>query len=150
MTTVDVKIQNNSDRCLIMVEADKLQLKKGDYFIWFVTLIVLVVLFCMYERNQPGDVVHVTANGRTETYSLLDKQRITISDSEDKNLSDKSAVAHNILVIDEGQVYMEDADCPDQVCVKHKPISKNKEMIICLPNKVFVEIENSINSEIDN
>lgn len=133
-----------------MVETDKLQLKKGDYFILFVILIVLVVLFCMHIRNQPGNEVHVTANGRTETYSLFDKRRIAISDNADEKQSDTSVVVHNTLVIDEGQVYMENADCPDQVCVKHKPISKNGEMIICLPNEVFVEVENSVDNEIDN
>ena len=45
---------------------------------------------------------------------------------------------------------MEDADWPDQVCVHHKPISKNGETIICLPNQVFVEVENDIENEIDN
>ena len=32
------------------------------------------------------------------------------------------------------------ADCPDQICATHPKISKNRESIICLPNKVILEI----------
>ena len=35
------------------------------------------------------------------------------------------------------------ADCPDQLCVKQKAVSKNKESIICLPNKVVIEGKDS-------
>ena len=44
---------------------------------------------------------------------------------------------------------MIEADCPDQLCVHQKKISMNHESIICLPNRVVVEIESSENSEYD-
>ena len=44
---------------------------------------------------------------------------------------------------------MIDANCPDKLCVKQKSISKNNENIICLPNKVIVEVESEENSEYD-
>ena len=36
-----------------------------------------------------------------------------------------------------------EADCPDKLCVHQKAISKNHEMIVCLPNKVVVEVTGS-------
>ena len=48
-----------------------------------------------------------------------------------------------------GEDQMKEADCPDQLCVNQKAISKNNESIICLPNKVVVEVESSENSEFD-
>jgi len=46
----------------------------------------------------------------------------------------------NRLEIRDGKADMVYADCPDQLCVHMAPISASKETIVCLPNKVFVEI----------
>ena len=77
-------------------------------------------------------------------YVVLEEKRIDVSNVVDK------PKGSNILCIKEGYVYMEYADCPDQICVKHKAISKNGEMIICLPNEVFVRVENATENKIDN
>ena len=44
-------------------------------------------------------------------------------------------------MIENGSVVMEWADCPDQLCVNHRSISRDGESIICLPNRVVVSIE---------
>ena len=55
----------------------------------------------------------------------------------------------NTLVIRNGKADMTEADCPDKLCVKQRAISRNKESIICLPNKVVVEADSKENSEFD-
>ena len=45
-----------------------------------------------------------------------------------------------VMVIDGAEVYMESADCPNQICVHHSSISHKGETIICLPNRVVIEI----------
>ena len=52
-------------------------------------------------------------------------------------------------MIKNGKADMTEADCPDKLCVHQKPVSKNHESIICLPNKVIVEVDSSANSEFD-
>jgi len=49
-------------------------------------------------------------------------------------------LGHNIVVIDGYQVYIKEADCPDQLCVRRGAIEKTGTMLVCLPNKVTVEI----------
>ena len=49
---------------------------------------------------------------------------------------------HNRIVINDGKVYMEEADCPDKYCVSQGKISKTGEIIVCLPHKLSVEIKN--------
>ena len=44
---------------------------------------------------------------------------------------------------------MIEADCPDQLCVHQKAISKDRETIVCLPNKVVVEVKSKTESEFD-
>ena len=46
----------------------------------------------------------------------------------------------NKITIKDGQVFMKEADCPDQYCVKHRTISKTNETIVCLPHKLVVEV----------
>lgn len=47
----------------------------------------------------------------------------------------------NTVVIENGTVYMKDADCPDKLCEKTGKIGKNGETIVCLPHRVVVEIQ---------
>lgn len=70
------------------------------------------------------------------TYSLDTEQTIEVDDS-------------NRVVISDGSVRVEWADCPDQICVRHRPIDKNGESIICLPNRIVISVENSEESGID-
>ncbi|MCD8047047.1 MAG: NusG domain II-containing protein [Clostridiales bacterium] len=48
--------------------------------------------------------------------------------------------AVNRVVIEDGAVYMEEASCPDRLCVKQGKIRYAGDSLICLPNRVVVEI----------
>jgi UDP-N-acetylmuramate dehydrogenase len=39
-----------------------------------------------------------------------------------------------------GAAYMKHADCPDGLCVKQRKKSRSGERIVCLPNRVSIEI----------
>lgn len=47
----------------------------------------------------------------------------------------------NVVKIENGEVSVESATCPDKVCVHHSPIKNRGESIICVPNGVVVEVE---------
>ena len=57
--------------------------------------------------------------------------------SEDK----KVELAGNTIEIKNGKADITAATCKNQICVKHKKIEKKGESIVCLPNKVIVEIK---------
>lgn len=61
-------------------------------------------------------------------------------------LSDGS---YNILEIKEGKADVIEASCPDGICVNHRAIDKQKQSIVCLPNKVVIEIENGEEQDLD-
>ncbi|MDO4607636.1 MAG: NusG domain II-containing protein [Clostridia bacterium] len=48
---------------------------------------------------------------------------------------------HNTITIKNGKVYMSHSDCKNQICVGSGKIEKKGESIVCLPNKVTVEIK---------
>ena len=61
------------------------------------------------------------------TYSLSEDQTIEINDT-------------NVCEIQNGEVNMKEADCPDQLCIHQGPIHIQGETIVCLPNRVVLEI----------
>lgn len=52
---------------------------------------------------------------------------------------------HNTVVVQKGKVYVSRADCKNQICVNTGKISKKGEQIICLPNKIIVEVKGDEN-----
>ena len=59
------------------------------------------------------------------------------------------ADATNTVCVRPGSIAIVSASCPDQICVHHNKISRNKETIVCLSDKVVITIENGEDSGID-
>lgn len=55
----------------------------------------------------------------------------------------------NLLVINDGKAQIEYATCPDGICVAHKPIFRDGESIVCLPNRVVVTVIGSDKNSVD-
>ena len=122
-----MKTENNND-------AKKKSRNSVLLFLFFILIAIAAMMFFWGQIRENGATAVVTVDGE-ERYrcSLYIEKEIEIDDT-------------NILVIKDGAADMISADCPDQICVKHNPISKAGETIICLPNKVVVTIE-SLNRE---
>lgn len=69
------------------------------------------------------------------------KQDNKIVYNESININKTVDTGTNTVIIKDGIVYISDATCKNQVCVNTGKISKKGESIICLPNKVIVEIK---------
>lgn len=89
------------------------------------------------ENNNSGKIT-ITVNGEFYgSYSLNVEQTIQIGDSNVCQIKDKKAV-------------MIQGDCPDHLCMKQKAIDKeNGGTIVCLPNKVVIEISKNQDTEVD-
>lgn len=59
-----------------------------------------------------------------------------------------SASGHNLILIENGEVQMVEADCPDQVCVHTGAIGGPGETIVCLPNRLLIEIAGEPEGEV--
>lgn len=107
--------------------------KRGDLILILSFLLVgLLIAVFLYAARETGQQVTVRANGQViAVLSLRDDQEYPIQDA--------SGVT-NRLIIQDGAVWMERADCPDQLCVKQGKIRYAGDSIICLPNHVVVEI----------
>ena len=117
-------------------------IKKGDILIFVFALALSCIFFIIHILAPSGGSVMISSNGEKNVYPLNKDMEISLVNDDNKG--------RNKVIIKDGFVYMESADCPDLICVKHKPVSKNGECIICLPNQVYVEIMNDIDNNIDN
>ena len=110
-------------------------------FVLMAVIIVCSVLFYFLlnsiHKNEKGNQVVITISGSEYgRYNLNENQTIEI----------KSDNGINKIKIENGSVSVDYANCPDKFCVKNKAISKSGETIICLPNKLTIEIVGDKNS----
>lgn len=118
----------------------KTEIKKNDILLIFIILAVAGLACLLHNLIGAAGAGSVTVkvNGVIEgVYSLGEDQEIEINKGT------------NRLVIKNGKADMTWADCPDKLCVNQKPVSKNHESIICLPNKVIVEVNSAKKGEYD-
>lgn len=73
----------------------------------------------------------ITLNeGAAEVQYFLNKPELKLTEE----------TSYNLISVSSGTVVMEEADCKDQICVHHKPVTSVRESIICLPHRLVVEI----------
>lgn len=104
-----------------------------------ILLIAAAGLLAVNFTKQEGSTVLVKIDGEvTESYSINENRTVDIVTGNNNEFL-------NTLVIEDGKVYMSDADCPDKICKEHRPISYSGETIVCLPHRIVIEItaENS-------
>ena len=120
------------------------RISKNDVkFMAILVVLVLVVLGVFYfvKKSDLGTQVIISIDGEEYgRYSLEENQEIPIV---------IDGVTTNLLGIKDGVADMTEANCPDKLCVHQREISKSNEMIVCLPNKVVVEISGSEESGFD-
>ena len=59
---------------------------------------------------------------------------------EDARVVVNTDLGSNTVVVRNGAVRMEEADCPNGDCTRQLPISRPGQQIICLPHKLWVEV----------
>ncbi len=121
-------------------------MKKNDLILIAAILVLALVSIAgirIWQKNNTknGAVAVVTVDGvRYGAYPLTEDitERIDLADG-----------TYNILVIEDGYADVTEASCPDQICVKHNRIRYSGESIVCLPNKLIVEVEGGEDNGID-
>ena len=118
------------------------RLKKGDFWLIGGLLILAALLFLwrVCFPAQPGATVRVTVDDALfATYPL----------SADTEADIVTPYGRNRLVIQGGAVWVGDADCPQQICVHHRPVSASGDVIVCLPHRLVVTVEGGAAPDVD-
>ena len=116
------------------------KVKNDIFLIAGLLAVVLVATLAFLLFRTEGNTVTVTVNGQIfGEYSLRVNQTVEI----------RCGDAYNLLVIEDGRAYVKQASCPDGICSSHRPIQHDGESIVCLPNKVVVEIRSQEQNQPD-
>lgn len=68
--------------------------------------------------------------------------RIPLSAHKGEEIIDINLNGHeNRILIKDDTIKMIDADCPDSLCIYQGKISRVGQSLVCLPNKVMIEIK---------
>lgn len=110
-------------------------MKKNDIILIVVVLAIAAGLLFVVQKNKTqadsGYISVSVAGTETERYPL-DKDGVYEIEAHD---GDK-----NVLTVKDGEARMTEANCADQVCVYQSAISKNGDMIICLPHQLIISV----------
>lgn len=113
------------------------KMKKRDMILIGVILFAALILWVLSRILIPdeGSLLRITVDHEIYgEYPLDQDQTIVINDT-------------NVCEIKDGKVKMTEADCPDHLCMKTAAVTKNGGTIVCLPNRVFLEVVNPADEE---
>ena len=114
---------------------------KNDFKLLMGFVLVAVALFIVVKVTQTsGSYAKVLVNGQEYGTYSLDKDTEVLIESD---------LGKNNMIIKDGKCYLEDADCPDKLCVLQGAIDKDGQSIICLPHLVVITIYSDEKSEYD-
>ena len=118
-------------------------MKKKDLMVIGVILLAAALLMgarMLYRQNMTADVVIIQADGKEYArVPFSSPQQITVSGPNGEK---------NVVEISAEGVSMESANCPNQDCIRQGMVTRenldyrpNQGLIICLPNRVSVELQ---------
>lgn len=118
---------------------------KSDIILILIVLLIGASALVFQQLSmKTGRTVMVYLDGKEIKSFSLDKDMeykiVAASDREGQSVDLDEFEEYNILVIKDGKAYISEADCHEQICVKHNAISKTGETIVCLPHSLVIEV----------
>ena len=120
--------------------------RKKDMIIYASVLLLFgaayVITAVVRQHHPAGSYARISVDGSIiADYPLSQNFETVIDGYSDGNLR---------LVIKDGTADVISSTCPDKICVRHRAVSRTGESIICMPNRVVIEIISEDNyQEID-
>lgn len=112
--------------------------KKGDIFIYTFALL-LIISALIYSSAY--------ASGKTNMTVVIEDDKGEIASYQIKGLNKEIEYTYEgengefcRIIIDSDGVFIEDANCPNRLCVSWGKITKPGEAILCLPHRIIVRI----------
>lgn len=107
-----------------------MKLKKREFAV-VLALVLALSLWALWPKAE-GNTVTVTVDG--DTVLTLD-----LNEDGEYPLEGYNGFLLKVIV-DGGQVWVEDSTCPDLICQNHAPIFKSGAQIVCLPARIVVSV----------
>lgn len=107
-------------------------IKKADIVLAVILLVLGFGSMALLSKSVSENAkVEITVDGKVYKTADLKKNQIIDIDND---------FGHNSVVIEDGMVFVKEANCSGQDCVKTKSISKDGQIIMCLPHHLLITI----------
>jgi len=114
-------------------------LRKTDIVLIAGFIIFAGLFYFLFSFNPAaGDTVVIKVNGH-----VYQELSLNMNNEKDIEVFSDNGILLNRIRIKDNQAFMIYASCPDKRCMRRKPIDSRgflNNIIICLPNRVTVEI----------
>ena len=108
-----------------------------------------VLLFCLLAAALAAVWVLLPKKTATLAGVYQDGELLmTLTPQADRTVTVDGPAGKNVIVVENGEIFVKEADCPDKICVRHGPLSKAGTPIICLPNRLVIRWLDGV-SEVD-
>ncbi len=124
--------------------------KHGTYILIFLLAVIFftsagaVIKRTLWKNDGIADGVRITVEG--EIAYEIDFHTDPLPQTIELEGKDGG---HNTILVEDGRVCIQHADCPDQICVHQGWITDNTLPIVCLPHQVIVEMIGGESSGLD-
>lgn len=114
-----------------------IRLKKNDIIVMAAILLLSGVFYALgiLSPKDAGAQVLIRIDGELYKSLPLDKDGSYPIKQETGD--------YNLVVIKDGKAFIQEASCPDKLCIRQGKISFENETVVCLPNKLVLEIDGS-------
>jgi hypothetical protein len=116
----------------------KIPFKAGDLLVYAFIVLLTAGSFAGLYQMGAGSVnqqVSIELDG-----TLIGTYDIPAGDKPVEVRVDAGNGRYNLVELTGNGVFVKEANCPDQICVKWGKISKTGQTIVCLPHKVVISI----------
>jgi hypothetical protein len=115
--------------------------KINKYDIALIIVIIAVnIMILIYGSFNTVD------KGQKIAYVYSDNKLVgeyTLTDNYKTEFTVNGKDGYNTVHIEDGKVWIHEATCPDKICLSQGKISHDGELIVCLPNKMMVQIKDN-------
>lgn len=122
----------SDERRRIMSKYDLKLFRKADILIYLlIAVLAAAIFFSVFRQNQnENGYLLIKCGEETKTCTLSDNTSFALTNN---------GFTLNVK-IEDGEVYVSDTDCPDEICRKSGKISRPGQSIVCVPAEISLRI----------
>ena len=118
--------------------------KRYPKILFLIVILLSVVCSILYIKNNKGEKIAKIYKDKKLLYTIdlssVEKPyEIKLGDDEN----------YNIIQVNHNEISIIEASCHDKVCINTGKINNGTVPIVCLPNKVIIEINSNEEQKID-
>ncbi len=117
---------------------------KGDKILIIIIVITSLISLGFVRKSGSGynkKYISIQVDGKEYKKIIFDKKIIG------KTIPIETKFGYNLIEIGDEEVRVIEASCPDKLDVLQGAISKPGQLIVCLPNRLVVEIKGALEDD---